>query len=252
MPLHRYLVHDRGPALWPSHKSLREVLALKATTPELVWSGTYQGVPTPPGGYVFKRGWWLGKNRYEVGDGSAENAPIARYISVDTAMTEKDTSDFTGTIVFELLPDYRVRVRWASAERLAFPDLTDAIERLAEQWNYDGLLQAVIIEDRVSGTSALQTLARSANQALARMLVAFMPTTDKVTRYNQAAVWCKNGCVLLPKPSSAATWLLDFETQLFGVPQAANDDMADSFSQGIIYLENILESGFHARGGEWQ
>ncbi len=245
MPTHRVLVHRNGPALWPEHRPLSEVLALQATTPATVWSGTYQGTPTPPGGYVFRREWWGAGRRY----GANLDAPVARWISVDTAMSDKDTSDYTAMGVLDLGPDYRLRVRFALAERLAFPDLIQRIEALAAQWNSDGLLQAVIIEDRVSGTSAIQTLARSANPWLAPLLVGFTPTTDKVTRYNQAGVWCHLGCVLLPEPGPDAPWLFDFESQLFSVPQAAHDDLADMFAQGVLYLENIIESGYRSRAG---
>ena len=60
-------------------------------------------------------------------------------------------------------------------------------------------------------------------------------------------MWCKNGSVLLPAPSAGAPWLVDFEDELFTFPAAANDDQVDAFSQLIIYIENLLAEGFHAR-----
>lgn len=238
------LLHRNGPALWPEHKPLAEVLDLKAVTPALVWSGTYQGQPTPPGGYIFKRAWWRGRNRYE-----GEVATHARYISWDTAMKDDEVNDPSACLVADLLPDYRLALRWAYAERLEFPDLAAQIQAVAEQWNTDGKLAGIIIEDKSSGTSALQTLRANAPDWLAALLFGFIPTTDKITRGSQASIWCANGCVLLPRPNAQQHWLIDFEDELFNFPQGAHDDRVDTLSQLILYLENILEYGYHARGG---
>ena len=245
MTTHRLLLHSDGPALWPQHKPLGEVLELRAVTPALIWSGTYQGVPSPPGGYIFKRSWWRRKNRYEtVGDCHA------RFISWDTGMKDEEKHDPSACLVADLLPDYRLYLRWAYAEQLEFPDLATQIQVVAETWNHDGKLSGVIIEDKASGTSALQTLRAVAPAWLVPLLMGFMPTTDKVTRAGQASVWCQNDCVLFPRPGAAMHWLIDFEDELFNFPQATHDDRVDAFSQLLLYLENLLEHGYHARGGE--
>lgn len=248
MALHQVLLHANGPALWPAHKPLAEVLELRATTPELVWSGTYQGTPTPPGGYIFKRSWWPRAMRYELGDTAVGNLTYARYLSYDTAQKDSEGSDYTGCVVGELWADYRLGVRLSYHERLEFPDLPARIEQDAARWNYDGKLSAILVEDKMSGTSALQTLRSSAPDWLKSLLVPFIPTTDKVTRASQAAVWCKNGCVVLPVPDPTAVWVPDFEDELFLFPQAAHDDRVDAFTQLILWLEHILASGREARG----
>lgn len=249
MPTYRHLLHSDGPALWPRHKPLAEVLELQATTPELVWSGTYQGVPTPPGGYVFKRSWWPADRRYDIGDTYIKNLTYSRYISWDTGLKDKEDedTDFTAYTVAELWPDYRLGIRFVKQERLEFPLLADAITQAAAVWNYDEKLTGILIEDKASGTSALQTLAASADPWIRPLLIPFLPTTDKVTRANQAAVWCRNGCVQLPLPARELGWLIDFEDELFNFPQAAHDDRTDSFTQLILYLEHILEAGRRAR-----
>jgi predicted phage terminase large subunit-like protein len=246
---YQVLLHNDGPALWPDHKPLAEVLELRATTPELTWSGTYQGVPTPPGGYIFKRSWWPRANRYDPNEPDFEKQIYARYISWDTGQKDKETSDNSAYTVGELLLDYRLIIRKVEQEKLEFPYLTDAITAQARRWNYDDKLHGVIIEDKSSGTSALQTLSASAPDWLARLLIPFLPTTDKVTRASQSAVWCKNGSVLLPVPSADVPWLVDFEDELFSFPQVPHDDRTDTLSQLILFLENILSAGWLARGG---
>jgi predicted phage terminase large subunit-like protein len=82
-----------------------------------------------------------------------------------------------------------------------------------------------------------------------QVLIPFQPVGDKDTRANQAAVWCKNGCVLLPEPSDQVPWLLDFEEELFALPTSAFRDQGDAFAQLVIFTENVLASGWRARGG---
>lgn len=243
MPTHRVLLHQNGPALWPEHKPLAEILELQATTPELIWHGTYQGSPTPPGGYTFKREWWPRANRFVLG----EQQVHTRFLSFDTGLKDKETTDFTGYVVGELWPDYRLGIVYAEQQRLEFPFLPEYIEQTAVRWNGDGRLNAIIIEDKASGISALQTLQASAPAWMADLLVPFLPTTDKVTRGSQSAVWCKNRSVLLPVLSPELHWLIDFEDELFDFPQAVHDDRADAFSQLILYLENLLSAGWQAR-----
>lgn len=121
------------------------------------------------------------------------------------------------------------------------------IEQTARAFNEDHKLRAVIIEDKASGISAHQTLMASSEQWLSSILVAFQPSGDKDQRANQGAVWCRNGCVLIPHPSPEAPWLHDFETELFSFPGSAFKDQVDAFSQLIIYIENLLAEGWRAR-----
>lgn len=246
------VLHAGGPALWPQHKPLAEVLTLKETTPPLIWEGTYQGNPTPPGGHTFKRTWWR-HTRYHMREHLELPAAAiwARYQSWDTGSKTDPENAFTACTTAELLtePLYALRVTRVWRERLEFSDLPDAIRDAAILGNRDGKLRAVVIEDKGSGISALQTLRAGAERWLARLLVPYLPTLDKVMRADQAATWCKNGSVWLPSPDATGLvpWLLDFEDELFNFPQSAFLDQVDSFSQLVIFLENLIAEGFHAR-----
>lgn len=243
MRQHRYKLHDAGPALWPEHKPLDEVLELQATTPAHIWEATYQGRPTAPGGQVFKRKWF--RQRFDAAD--IANQVIGRWLSCDTAMKAKQNSAFTAICVGEMMPDYRLFVRELWRGRWEFPDLSEEIEAVARRHNYDGKLKAIIIEDKSSGTSAIQTLQASSEDWLARLIVGFSPSGSKEERAEQSATWCKNGSVILPEPSFACKWLATFEEEFFNFPQSRFADQIDSFSQLVIYLENYLASGWRAR-----
>lgn len=234
-------LHD-GLVLWPEHKPEAEVLELKDTTIPYIWETTYQGNPTEPGGNAFKRAWWDSKNRYHHPGAKG----IARWISFDTAASEDKDAAYTAWAVGDLLADYRLQLVEAGRERLAFPQLTGKITEVATRWKAD-TLRGVIIEDKSTGISALQTLRQSADRWLASLLLAFTPKVDKPMRWAQAGVWCNLGCVLLPYPDSALGWLLEFEEEIFSVPGSPFKDYADSFAQLILFTENLLSEGYKAR-----
>ena len=252
---YRYSLHnqaERQPdgsylaVLWPDHKPLSEVLELRDTTPCPIFEATYQGNPTAPGGSCFHREWFK-DNRFDAGSKAHVNTCIARYISWDTAEKTADTNAYTAAVVGELWPDYRLAIRFVWRDRLEFPDLPPAIERLGRMYNDDFKLHAILIEDKSSGVAAIQTLARSMDKKVAGLIKRRNPEGDKMARANQAATWCKNGSVILPAPGLACPWLLDFEDEMFTFPGSIFKDQIDAFAQLVIYLENYLSSGWKAR-----
>jgi predicted phage terminase large subunit-like protein len=247
MKNYKYLIHENGPALWPEHKPVEEVLELQRTTPENIWEGTYQGNPTPPAGTIFRREWWRGQNRFDISDQSLVHSCIARWISWDTGLKDDDTNAYTAAVIGELWRDYRLAIRQVWRGRLQFPDLPDKIASLGKNYNRDGKLRGIIIEDKASGTSAYQTLTATADAKIKPLLIAFMPQGDKPVRAQQAAVHCKNGSVLLPYPDQSIDWLLDFEDELFDFPGSAFKDQVDALSQLVLFTENLLASGYEMR-----
>lgn len=236
-------------ALWPAHKPLAEVLKLRDTTPPLVWEGTYQGNPTPAGGYTFRREWWSGKNRYPAGDLAWQSRVIGRFQSWDTAEETGDSNAYTVCVTGDILSDYRLVIRDVYRERMTFDVLPATITSLARRWNGDGRLKRVIIEDKSSGKSAQHTLAATSAAWLRALLAPYRPAGSKESRAVAASVWCANGMVLLPEPDDAAPWLMDYEDELFSFPQAAFLDQVDATSQLILFCENYLAEGWRARKG---
>lgn len=249
MRTYQALVHADGPALWPARKPLAEVLALKASTPELDWEATYQGNPTPAGGYTFRREWWEGKNRFSADGRELRGLVVARFQSLDTAEEVGEGNAWTVDITAEILKDYRLAIRHVYRARLTFDQLPATIESMARQWNGDDLLRQVVIEDKSSGKSAAHTLRATAPEWLRPLIFSFKPQGSKEVRASAASVWCRNGMVLLPHPGEGAEWLLDLEDELFSFPQSAYMDQVDALAQLIIYLENYLAEGWRARGG---
>jgi predicted phage terminase large subunit-like protein len=209
---------------------------------------------TDPSRRPFDMAWWRGRNRWGQNASDADRLAIARFISWDTAFKEENESDYAACAVFDLMPDYRLVLRSMWKEKLDFPGLTKGIEEIANLWRHRSarqgmdVVRAVIIEDKGSGTSALQTLRKAASPWLRERLVAFNPGTEsKPVRGKQAALWCSRDCVVLPAPGADAPWLHDFETELQMFPDVTHDDQVDAFTQCILYCENLLATGWHAR-----
>lgn len=247
MRTYRHVVHRNGPALWPEYKGLAEVLKQRDITPALIWEGTYQGNPTPAGGYTFRREWWGPAMRYMPGEWLGQI--VGRFQSWDTAEETKETSAYSVCVTGDVLADYRLAIRHVYRERLTFDALPATIESMARQWNGDGRLHSIVIEDKSSGKAANQTLKATSAMWLRERISPYQPVGSKGHRASQASVWCRNGMVLLPHPHEAAPWLMDFEDELYSFPQSAFADQVDAFSQLVLFAENYLAEGYQAKRG---
>jgi phage terminase large subunit-like protein len=225
-----------------------ELEMARAELPERVYRQEYEASFVDDASIIFDRAWWLGQNRYDATDPTIPFKSVARWISWDTGFKDKDTSAFSARIVGELMPNYKLLIRHVYRARHTFPTLPEAISHDATTYN-DGKLRGVIIESKASGISAYQTLIASSDPWLRSVVIPFEPNGSKEKRAEQAAVWCRNGCVLLPEPSDAVPWLLDYENELFTAPQSEFMDQVDATSQLILWVENVLSEGYHARGG---
>lgn len=218
-------------------------------------AGQLQQRPTAATGGVFLKVWWQGqRNRYSSDDSYVKNKVIGRWITFDTALKNKATNDATAYCVWELMPDYRLNVRAMWQGRILGALVPSKVETVAREWNYDDKLRGVIVEDKASGITAIQTLQMSAEPWLANMIIPFEPKGDKEFRATLASVWCERDCIQFPQPAdSNAEWYSDFldeeNGQLWIFPNAEHDDLVDTFSMGIIYLEHYIKQGFEARIG---
>jgi predicted phage terminase large subunit-like protein len=87
------------------------------------------------------------------------------------------------------------------------------------------MLRAMKVEDKVSGTGLIQTLAREGIP-----IVGIQRDRDKVTRAYDAAPFVQSGNVLLPQQ---APWLSDLLAEASAFPNAAHDDMIDPLMDAI-------------------
>lgn len=238
-----------GELLFPQLFDEKVVKQTEALLGVMDTAGQLQQRPAPVGGAIFLSSWWeAGQNRYDPADSSVMNKTIARWMVWDTALKDKEQNDTTALVVFDLTADYKALLRYVWSSRLRFPQLSSTIEDEALRWMFDAKLRDIVIEDKASGISAIQTLEQGAPPEVASRIKAFNPgMSSKPAKMRQASLWCDRGCVLLPTPHESVPWLLDFEEELYQLPNAKHDDRGDAFSIGILYLENLLAEGWRAR-----
>lgn len=243
-----------GAPLCPERYPLPKLQTICGKVGEEVWSALYQQRPKSVEGNIFQHTWWAeGRNRYQRRERGIVNRVVARWQFWDTALKDAASNDFAACLTLELWPDYRLAVREVFNERVQSAFLPDKIREWAQRYNFDGKLRAVVVEDKGGGTTAIQTLRATAPAWLAEIIQEFTPTGTKEYRARQAAIWCARDCVLLPYPDEELTWLYAFADplvgQLFQFPKAAHDDMVDTLSMGVIYLEHVIAEGWQAREG---
>ncbi len=134
------------------------------------------------------------------------------------------------------LHDYSVCTTWGVSrlgfflvdvdrQKLTYPALKRAIVDNAAQH----VPRAIIIEDKGSGTSAIQEL----RGETALPIVPYEPgDKDKVTRAMGVTSLYEAGRVFHPR---SAPWLQDHEIELTIFPEGAHDDQVDSVVQALAY-----------------
>lgn len=238
-----------GEALCPDRFPAEELERTRDNVQEITWESNYQQSPMSPKGAIFLREWWAGRNRYDWADIAFRSNTVDRIISLDTAMSDADTANYTAACVMDLQSDYRCGLRYMERRKLAFPQLMDFAVEMIQRWRGEGgaQLSHVLVEYKASGMSLVQSLIGNLPADM-RSLVKAMPKSEsKQTCYRAITPYCRNGCVLLPYPSGDVPWLHDFEEELYAQPSAEYDDQADAFTQGVDWYEHMLQGGMDKR-----
>jgi predicted phage terminase large subunit-like protein len=197
----------------------RELLdALRRDLGPQVFSAQYQQTPVAPEGNLIRLEW------FGTYDGVPERENFYRIAqSWDTGMTDSPTSDFSVCTTW----GWRDHHWWlvdVLRERLAFPDLKRAVERLRRQWKAD----AVVIEQAGTGHALFQEFRAD------RVWRPVMWSVDggKEERLIGVSGQLESGLCLLP---ADAPWLDAFRSELRAFPHGRHDDQVDSLSQFVEY-----------------
>lgn len=214
---------------------------------EQVAAGQMQQRPAPLTGTIWQREWWAGtRNRYNPDYPLIDSQAIARWISWDTAIKDKASSDPSAYTVWELTSNYKIRVRWGWDGKIRFHELVDMIENVGQDWNTDGKLMGIVVEDKAHGTAAVDAIQAASDSQIADLLVLFTPIESKTYRARQATLWAARNRIEFPGPSPSVPWLARFEHQIYTFPGGANDDLQDTMTQIILYLTDWLAQGYHS------
>jgi len=86
----------KGEALWPDRYNLEELLSKKKTLGPFEWSALYQQNPVDDDSREFKKEWMKQVARIDVPENTR------KFALIDTALTTKQSSDYTGVVRLEI------------------------------------------------------------------------------------------------------------------------------------------------------
>ena len=219
-----------GDALWPERYDEDQLGVIKEAVGSYVWNALYQQNPFIEGGGILKPGeiqrYSLRDGVYHTGNGAkfVSQAKCWRFITIDTAGTSKNYSDYSVAGVFDVTPDREglmvacERIKIDSSEHMKW------LKELFSRYNP----RFIGIEKRSYGTTLLQNAVRAGMRV--RKLEA---DVDKVTRAYGASPLIETGRLQLPH---AAIWLPDFEHELSAFPYGTHDDQVDVFAYAARVL----------------
>lgn len=231
-----------GEPLWPEVFNDEVLKTEFGILSDLSKASQLQQRPTIEGGTIFKEEFF---KRID------ENYDIyCRFIFADTATSTKLTADFSSIICVEITSKGQMFVRDIIHKRMPFYELQSELENFATTYKYE--LRGIFVENKNNGGALVQNMKKNSKPWIASILYNFEPQFDKTGRFYNAAMYCSNGCVLLPKPNeNNKNWLLDFEEELFSVPtsKTGHDDSADCLSSAILQCQEYFARYLRYYGG---
>ena len=208
-----------GEALDPEREPLPALESIRSTIGEMNFAAQYQQRPAPAGGGLFKAAWL---QHFRL----ADPPPFDRMVqSWDTANKPSELADYSVCTTWGVKGP-RFYLMNVLRKKLSYPELRRAVieqDRLFKP-------QAIVIEDRASGTQLIQDLIGDGISHVAR----FSPDGDKIMRLHAQSAVIENGFVFVPEE---APWLADYLAELTAFPAGRHDDQVDSTAQFLAWAE---------------
>lgn len=233
----RIITRNAGIALHAERESAARYKVLRASMGEYNFESQYQQNPMPKGGAMVKTNWL---QYYSPAELPKRFSTIVQ--SWDTANKITELNDYSVCTTwgfingkFFLLDVFR--------KRLNYPDL----KRAARDQKAKHSPNAIIIEDKASGTQLIQDLLADGLYNVKG--IEHLPGTDKVMRLHTKTMLFENSAVMLPKE---APWLNEYVKELTGFPGAKFDDQVDSTTQALEFLQGpgrVIDTWNRAFGG---
>jgi predicted phage terminase large subunit-like protein len=210
-----------GDPLWPENGFDREWLDnIKVSIGSAAFQSLYQQTPVDDEGNIIKRSWL---KFYDQPPAEFEDVVI----SLDAAFKGHETSDYCAFTVWgkngaeKFLLDI---VR----ERLDFPQTVATLRQLVAKYPD---ATAKIVEDKANGSAVIDYLKKEISG-----IVPYTPKESKIARLSAVSPLFEAGNIYLPTERRLPL-IFDYVTELTGFPNVKTDDMADSTSMALTFLE---------------
>lgn len=215
-----------GEALWPSQYPVPKLMEIKgglmgSTGNMDEWNALYQQRPKPADSGEVSSSWF---DDFDARRLPEDEGPYLSIVSWDTAGTTGERADYTVGIACKLsLKTRKFYLMDMYRKRSEFHTLMKDIPT----FNFKHQAEAVLIENKGTGTSLIQVL-RSSGQNI--IPIAPQKQGSKEFRFELAIPALEARRVLLPR---AADWRADFLEEILTFPNGHHDDIVDAFSQLI-------------------
>lgn len=232
-------VHE-GELLFPKRYPEYSVRELEVSLASAA-SGQLQQRPSPKGGGILKREWWLlwdDNIARQCGLQSAASYPpfLFRIAVVDSAFTEKTENDPSACTVWGVWVDPRTRrhrlmLIYAWARHLDFAGLRRDVADTCRKFRVDRL----VVEGKASGLSLAQEIRRMYADEPWSVHVVNPGALDKVARAHRASPTLENGVVFAPNRG----WADRVIDECAKFPRGKHDDLVDTVTMGINFLRDV-------------
>jgi predicted phage terminase large subunit-like protein len=210
----------------PVREPLWALNKVRADMTPLQFSAQYQQRPIPLEGNIIKREW------LHYFTGTISRAPGDYFvISWDTAMKSSELCDYSvGTVWHVQGRGRKKNLVDVVRGRYEYPDLVAQAIALWRKWKFEGYTTHLVVEDKGSGSSLIQSLK---NERIYVSPCKLKLEGDKVMRLTAEAAEFHSGSVNLRED---ARWVGELVAELLGFPGARHDDQVDSVSQALAFM----------------
>src|ERR1044072_1005544 len=157
-----------GEALWPAMYPEAQLRIIKRAVGRYVYSAQYQQTPTPAEGGIFRRADFRYCRRlagvgYELLDENMQRAQVIgdawlyRFATVDPALSEKETADYTVLALWGVTPHRDLLLLDLVREHFEQPDVRGLILRSRAGWDITDMR----VEAKADGLALFQGVIRA-------------------------------------------------------------------------------------------
>lgn len=237
-----------GTSFWPEFWPTGLLLEKKETTPIDEWNALYMQEPISEEGGIIKRA------NFNIWD--KEEPPKCRYlvVSMDTAFSQKETSDFSAYTVWgvftnilegfdntQIAQDCLILLS-AGKGRWDFAELCFKAQELDKKY----MPEYFVIEDKASGQSLIPEL-----QKRSLPIVPYKPERDKATRLQATTPYFQASRIWVP---SGKKWAEDVIVEVTSFnPRLKNqtDDYTDTVSMAILWMRDQFKIDNDGYSNRW-
>ena len=216
-------INEDNQPLWEEKFNIEELMDIKQTLGSYFFSALYQQTPMASDTMIIRPEWFQYYD-YEI-------TSYDMFIrSWDTALEDGAKNDYTVATEWYLVGDSLYLHRMYRA-KILFPDLVATAILLNEQRPAD----LDIVEDSTPGKSFIQHMRGNSPMHIKGI----KPIGKKELRLNIAAATFEARKVFIRQ----ADWNYDFEKEMIEFGANAHDDIVDSVSQAVLYLNRHRSGG---------